>query len=303
MATHHYFVLALAIIGAALVHPSCAEGDLVFEEEGQTDFIFKWHGGFIGSILLDIPHDIDGWNMTLTFPKNVFNFEICPAEVVDVENKRVFHLRNHWWNAKLSEGDELEMWFNAKTWKKIRGLKATILFNGNIVNNTGGNETSESSSEDMSSEGMDNGLACRNDYNNVTCGSSVEVISKMGTLATIELSIPVDFGDVDVDYVDIYTSGNLNFITPVSNNGFQNRFQPKAGEAVGATITTTSDAKDKKKHKINIDMSSEIENAGRGHLIVRVTFGLQNSANSAITFPYIPGTSNCLCTRLNIITA
>ena len=77
MATHHYFVLACAII-AVFVHPSCAEEypDDHYEDTGVTDFIFKWHGGFIGSILVPIYDEIDGWNMTLTFPKNVFEFEV-----------------------------------------------------------------------------------------------------------------------------------------------------------------------------------------------------------------------------------
>ena len=137
---------------------------------------------------------------------------------MDVENKRVFHLRNHPWNARLHDGDELEMWFNAKTWRKIRGLRGEIEFSGRIV--SGPNNTNETSSESsvsyMSSATVDNGLNCQNDFNNVTCGSSLTIIST--SPVTVEFDIPVNFGTADED-IRLYAMGNVLWMTADTSNG------------------------------------------------------------------------------------
>lgn len=278
------------------MHPALAQTNetYLWTDYGITDYIFKWHGEFIGSLEFDIPKDIDGWNMTLTFQKKIWEFEICPAEVVEIVDKKVVHLRNHPWNAKLNEGNQLEMWFNARTWRKIRGLQADVVFSANIIGDDNNDTESESSSEMSSSMGFDNGLNCRNAFNNVTCRSSLEIIVDESSKKTVQLQIPVNYNYVDETTVRLYTDVGVNWITVPT---FDHRFQPDVGEAVPITKPqVTTDNSDKQLHILQL---SDAMNFGKGHLITQISFGPKTTSDGYV-FPYIDGTPNCLCTRLII---
>ncbi len=71
---HHYLVLVIAVLATIMISSSEAQDHEVYE--GKTSFIFKKHGGFIGDIDFPIFEEIDGWNMTITCPKNIFKFEV-----------------------------------------------------------------------------------------------------------------------------------------------------------------------------------------------------------------------------------
>ncbi|XP_072026571.1 uncharacterized protein [Amphiura filiformis] len=295
MATLRVLVLLIAVFGAVMITPSLAD-----YEDLETGFIFKWHGGFIGEIEIPIEDDIDGWNMTITFPKRVFEFEICPAEVVDIEDKRVVHLRNKPWNAKLDKDTELEMWFNAKTWRKIRGLVGIVHFEGNVVSTNNTNVTESSSSEsDFSSSagGYNNNLTC-DGFNNITCGASFELMSGSGAgpfVAQIELD--VDFADVDTTSVEMTT--NVPFLYIQRESSFDPILVTENGDEIGFTGVLTS--KNQKEHSLIIAMKSDLEEAGHGRLTIQFRFGVTSTAFSPVIFPHITETSECFCTRLFIL--
>lgn len=281
------------------MHPALAEYNetYLWTDYGISDYIFKWHGEFIGSLEFDIPDDIDGWNMTLTFPKSIYEFEICPAEVVEIVDRKVIHLRNHPWNAKLKEGDQLEMWFNARTWRKIRGLQAQVKFSANVIGASNDTDT-ESSSTYLSSMGYDNGLNCRNAFNNITCRSSLEIIVDESGKKTVQLHIPVNYNYVDSTTVSLYTDVAVNWITVPT---FDHRFVPADGseETLITKPQVTTDNTDKQLHILQLSDAMEF---GRGDLIVQISFGPKTTSDGYV-YPYIDGTPNCLCTRLIIPTS
>jgi len=301
MATLRFLVLVAAIIAAAMFGTSMAlENTTVVYDNIRTEFIFKWHGGFIGSIEIPITEDLDGWNMTITFPRAVYDFEICPAEVVDIVNRRVVHLQNKPWKCRTGDGEDLEMWFNARTWRKIRGLVGIIHFEGRIKPEER-NETESSEDQSSSAMGYNNSVACEPvilNQNNVTCGSYYEVISGSGIGPYVaEVRIPVDFSDTEATVIDLTTNIALIFIT-LESNGFNNRFQPLDG-GPAMTVTGFITTKGPREHIFNLN-DEEFENEGEGMLFLRFRFATSSTPgeDGPILFPYLEGTVECLCTRL-----
>lgn len=303
MAASRFLALTCVTITVllAIVGTSLAEQKLI---TSTTKFVNRWHGGFIA--VVDIPIDdvnIDGWSMTITFPKNIFEFEICGAEVVETEENRkeVIHLRNHDWNAKLSDGDSLYFTFNAKTWKKIRGLTGEVQFSGTIDSAVPTVTPEPESSDDGSSSAMgyDNGLeVCTTgaansvDLNN-TCGSSFQTISTNG-VSIGEVQVNVDFSTTEETHVRIIATEVLAWFA------IDSTFQPilTLGDGTVKEVTASVSVVSTQERQLNIDISASDLDDIAGRITVRFRYPVA----TAVLFPYMEGgDAVCPCKRLNII--
>ena len=56
---------------------SLAQDEETITYSTTTSYIQKWHGEFIGAVNIPIDESIDGWEITITFEKNIWDFEVC----------------------------------------------------------------------------------------------------------------------------------------------------------------------------------------------------------------------------------
>lgn len=287
---------------ALSVAPSTAEYGYPIADE--TSFVFKWHGEFIGVVDIPLPDDIDGWNMTITFERNIFGFEACAADVIDIDDKRMVHLQNQTWNAQYSAGDSLYFTFNAMTWKKIRGLVGTIEFWANVVEDEGPGDSSSSSSDDdgsSSAMGYDNGLDICNSTSGVmvaidtnhTCGSSFELIASNG-VTEAESTVPIDFAETNATSVQVSASESLAWFALDADFGTIFTLENGTVVDVGASVTVISN----QVRNLNIVMTSKLKDQS-GVLTAR--FRYPGTASGAVLFTYVEDTPKCPCSRLNLI--
>lgn len=281
----------------AIVAPSLSQysGDPI---KAETNFIKKWHGEFIGVVDIPLEDDIVEWRMTITFPKNVFDFEICGAKVTEVENKRVFHLKNSRWNGRHSAGSNLYFTFNAKTWKKIRGLPGKVLFWPTIAATPGPPTEEPSEMEESSSAmGYDNGLTeCigtpLNDVSlNNTCGSSFELISSSPSITVSEVQLPVDFGDEDDVTVTITSTEVLSWFALDFDFQMCLTLDDDSTIDIEASLSVVST----QIRILTIPMKADImDQSGR----LKLRFRYPGSSVGAILFPFEDTSRECPCRRL-----
>lgn len=271
---------------------SLAEDEETITYSTTTSFIQKWHGEFIGAVNIPIDESIDGWEITITFEKNIFDFEVCAAQVTEIEDKRVIHLKNQSWNSGIAEGGELYFTFNAKTWKKIRGLFGKVEFTGNVV------VTIPTEDPDLSSSGggFDNELAvCTGanvDLYNNTCGSSFELISASSGISIVEVQMNVDFSDGE-ESIRITSTEALTWMSIDGDFDMCLTTDDDIIVLAGALTIESNTVRN-----LNLDVSEDAEDMS-GRLKFRFRYPASNSG--AYLFPFMEESNECPCHRLEVI--
>lgn len=302
MAASRFQALACATITACIllaVAPSTAE----YPVYAETSFIHRWQGEFIGVVEIPLEEDINGWNMTITFPRNIFEFEACAAEFDILDDKRTIYLTNTSWNAEHSEGESVYFTFNARVWKKIKGLTGDIEFWANVVEDDGGEGSSSSSSVDEGSSsamGFDNGLDACNETltdpgisTNNTCGSVFELLDT-GAVTVAEVYIPVDLSTTDSTTMLLSSSESLAWFAIDVN--FQMIFTTSNGTVI--PVDAALSVKNQQERTLTFEMTNEL--SGKAG-VFEVRFRYPGSASANVLFPYIKGTPICPCRRLEVI--
>lgn len=254
--------------------------------------IQKWHGEFIGAVNIPIDESIDGWEVTITFEKNIWDFEVCAAKVIEIVDKQVIRLQNQPWNSDIAEGGELYFTFNAKTWKKIRGLPGKVEFTGNVVVTIPTEDPNLSSS----GGGYDNEVAvCTGanvDLYNNTCGSSFELISTNG-ISIVEVQMNVDFTQGE-ESIQITSTEELAWLSIDGDFDMCLTLDDDTVIVLDGSVTIESTTV----RNLNLDVSEDVENMS-GRLKFRFRYPASNSG--AVLFPFIEETNVCPCHRLEVI--
>ena len=82
-------------------------------EDAQVRIFNEWPRGFYGRISIDLEDEVeDGWQVTETFSKPVACLVAWNAKVDSVsDDKKVYVLKNRFWNAHLEAGGKLKFRF------------------------------------------------------------------------------------------------------------------------------------------------------------------------------------------------
>ena len=82
-------------------------------EEAEVRIFNQWPRGFYGRISITLEDEVeDGWQVTVTFSKPVARLDVWNAEVESVsDDKKVYLLKNKFWNARLPAGRPLKFRF------------------------------------------------------------------------------------------------------------------------------------------------------------------------------------------------
>lgn len=85
----------------------------VYSEHAEVDIYHKWPRGFYGELSFDLEKDVeDGWQVTVTFSKPVKRLYVWNAKLDSVsDDKKVYVLKNKFWNGKLEAGRPLRFRF------------------------------------------------------------------------------------------------------------------------------------------------------------------------------------------------
>lgn len=273
---------------------SLAQDEETITYSTTTSYIQKWHGEFIGAVNIPIDESIDGWEITITFEKNIWDFEVCAAQVTEIEDKRVIHLTNQPWNSGIAEGGELYFTFNAQTWKRIRGLPGKVEFTGNVV------VTIPTEDPDLSSSGggFDNELpvcvgANVNLYNN-TCGSSFEFISDTTGVSIVEVQMNVDFSKGE-ESIRITSTETLTWMSIDGDFDMCLTTDDDVIILEGALTIESNTVRN-----LNLQVSEAVEDMS-GRLKFRFRYPANNSG--AYLFPFMEESNECPCHRLDVITS
>lgn len=88
-------------------------------EDAQVRIFNQWPRGFYGRISIDLEDEVDdGWQVTVTFSKPVARLVAWNAKVDSVsDDKKVYVLKNRFWNADLEAGRKLKFRFLARKGK------------------------------------------------------------------------------------------------------------------------------------------------------------------------------------------
>lgn len=269
---------------------SLAEDEETITYSTTTNFIKKWHGEFIGAVNIPIDETIDGWEITITFEKKIFDFEVCAAQVTEIEDKQVIHLQNQPWNSGIAEGDELYFTFNAQTWRKIRGLVGKVEFIGYVVVI----EPTEDPDLSSSGGGYDNGLGvCVSadvDLYNNTCGSSFELLSSNG-VTIVEVQMNADFSN-DENSIRITSTEALAWMSIDADFDMCLTLDDESIIVLEGSISIESTTV----RYLNLDISGVEDMSGR----LKFRFRYPGTNSGAYLFPYLEQTNECPCERLII---
>ncbi|KAJ7374816.1 hypothetical protein OS493_005168 [Desmophyllum pertusum] len=85
----------------------------VHSEDAEVNVFHQWPRGFYGEISIDLEEAVeDGWQLTVTMSKPVKKVEVWNAVLDSVSaDKKVYVLKNKFWNRKLEAGRPLKFRF------------------------------------------------------------------------------------------------------------------------------------------------------------------------------------------------
>lgn len=105
------YAFGVLVVSLVLLHSHRA-----VTEDAEVEIFNQWPRGFYGRISVDLEGEVeDGWQVTVTFSKPVKKLRAWNAKVDSVsDDKKVYILKNRFWNDDLETGTKLKFRFLAR---------------------------------------------------------------------------------------------------------------------------------------------------------------------------------------------